>query len=204
MANIRSLISCASCTYFKQQKIFGKPCSELGFTETSKPCVSYVPDIKTLRTPISEQNPVIDLLRLISKLEAIPAEALAFILVSQARLKKYSNYVFMQPVVFQFCGSGQYVNNYCRAYVIDCTKTDIRLINRTGTFTISLPVTSTTIYSVKDFVALKNTMIERNKLIDPRNNNIASVAKIDDLQGHRKHKVGRPPRSLTHVIRQSV
>jgi hypothetical protein len=199
MASVRSLICCGSCMYFQNNQIFGKPCNELGHLEFSKICVSYEPNIKNISKSVGEDNPAMELLILIPKLDVFTAETIAYLLICQSRISKYSRFKFMQPVVFRYQGNGQYLNNYCFAYVIDSNRENIRLISKNGMMVVSLPLKSATIHDTREFSDMRKSMVQSGKLIDPRNTTFTKMISVESLPA--RYKTERSKRNIQQIIK---
>lgn len=164
----KEIISCDVCTFFKRRKLYGKPCSELGILGFQPSCVSFEPDISLLRK--SEiNNPVGTILQSIREIDDRDGIVVASLLLRKARVSKYSKFAFLQPVYLRYIGSGNYLSHYCRARVLDATKNELKLVSMSNTITASVPNSgNSSVYSVRDFVSIRDACIENNNVIDPK------------------------------------
>lgn len=198
MASFKDTLTCGSCAFFNNRQIFGKPCKELGYLQYSSVCTSYIPAVAELRRKeCGETNPVITLFNSIKQLNEVQAEVIAYLLVCQNKLKRHTCLEFLQPVFYRYCGRGNYINHYCQAYVLDCSKEDIRLINRTGTMILTVPMVSK-IYTVSEFAEIKAKLVTTGNINDPK----LVVQSVQTIE-----KLGKPtarvPRNVTAIVKAS-
>ena len=164
---VSSCISCKHCVHLTKEKLNGgKLCSEMGVIETSKTCGSYKPMVQTLRK--AEGSEAIDLFQAIRSLPTDMLPIVASLLVREERTRKYSNFKVLQPVYVVFDGSGDYLSDYCKAYVLDADKEHIRVINKSGTFLAQFERESTSILTLAEFKARKAELTATKKLKNPK------------------------------------
>lgn len=190
-------ITCGHCMFFKNRRLHSQPCVEGGILEFAKPCASFEPDVVSTRVPLGKSNPVISLIQSINALSDFSAVIMAELLISRTRLRKYTELSLFQPVYFRWYGNGKYLSHWAKAYVLDAGPEDVQLINRGGTFTITVPNPSDSVLTISEFKPLFEKLVAQGRSHDPRQashqNRIGEVSTLDAAvkRGGAKHEARR-------------
>lgn len=67
-------------------------------------------------------------------------------------------------------GTGEFISDYCKAYVLDADKDFVRFINKDGTFIAQFPRDSTSVYTLAQFKTRKETLKKSKKVLNPKAN----------------------------------
>jgi hypothetical protein len=105
---------------------------------------------------------------------------IASLLVRESKTRTFSKFKILQPVMVVIDGSGDYLSDYCKAYVLDADKDNIRLINKDGTFIAQFPITSTSVHTLTEFKAIKENLKKVKKLSNPKANDRGYVNRTHD------------------------
>lgn len=171
---------CGSCVFLEGEKKDGKKyCKELGFIESNKACKFFKPKISQLRSATGNQE-VISLLESIRKVPAEHLQTISYLLQSEIRLRKQTRFKILQPVVILVNGKGEYLDDYCKAYVLDAGEDYIRFINKEGTLVAQLTLDSK-IYTLKEFKTIKEKLLAEGKLQNPLTKEYSKIRRKEDL-----------------------
>lgn len=165
---IKDHVTCKDCVYLFHEKLNrGKYCNERGIIETSKACPAYKPNVHKLRSCCGNKE-VINLIEAIREIPTDLLPILASLLAREGKTRVHTKYKFLQRVVISYTGTGEYLSDYCQAYVLDADKEYIRFINRGGTFIAQFPIVSTSIYTMLEFYELRKDLIDKGKKVRPK------------------------------------
>lgn len=154
---ITKSVSCKQCVYLEKDKLDGKFCKDVGVVETSKTCSSYKVNVHDMRSA-SGHPEIGELFKAIKNIKDAHLPLIASILIGEEKTRKFTKYKVMQPVVIRYNGTGEYLADYCRAYMLDADAENMRFINKAGTMIAQFPLDTTSIFSLKDFAAIKDTL----------------------------------------------
>jgi hypothetical protein len=100
--------------------------------------------------------------------KALPMFASMLHFEAKTRAKGYR---FGQKVYVRFRGRGDYMSNFMSAYIFSVSNQYARIMSRDGrctlTYATSVLKTGKVIYTVDEFVELRDAMLAKNKLTDP-------------------------------------
>lgn len=203
-----SFVVCSSCLYFTKRKLYEKTCSDLGVLRVQKPCGSFEPNYTDLRSSVGGQNLVTQLISIVNRLPEDNSAILASLIQYRTRLTRHTDFRLFQPVYFRYQGRGTYLSHYCKAYVLDGTKNEIRLINKGGTITASVANRNTKVKSVltvAEFREVRDRLLAQDRLVDPNQDGISSSSKnniIPSIDTVHKEKVANfeTKRSNVHKL----
>ena len=176
-------VSCKHCVFLNKEKLNGKYCQDLGIIGTSKTCGAYKPNVHNLRASEGSEE-VIDLFKAIRALPTDYLPIIASLLVRESKTRTFSKFKILQPVMVVIDGNGEYLSDFCKAYVLDADKEFVRVINKSGTFIAQFPLDSTSIYTLSQFKAIKDKLKKAKKLHNPkadRTSSKSSSVVIDDV-----------------------
>lgn len=107
-------LKCGDCLFFKQNRKFEKPCTELGVKHFSVAPACFSPNVYKL----GAKNPdvILQLGLLLRDFDASDVRVLMSILKQQTAFEKHYGLKFGQPVYVRI--GDDYVSNYYRAFVI--------------------------------------------------------------------------------------
>jgi hypothetical protein len=164
---VSSCVSCKQCVHLSKEKLNGgKVCSDMGVIESSKVCGNYKPDVQVLRK--SDGSEAIDLFQAIRSLPSEMLPIIASLLSREERTRRYTDFKVLQPVYVMFDGSGDYITDYCKAYILDADKEHVRVINKNGTFVAHFERESTSILTIAEFKARRAELLASNKIKNPK------------------------------------
>lgn len=164
-------IKCGDCLFFKGNKKFEKPCSELGVKHFTNAPACYSPNVYKL----AEKNPdvILQLGLLLKDFTASDTRILMSVLKQQTAFEKNYNLQFGQPVYFRI--GDDYLSNYYKGYVIGVATTgegmvfltsDLEKKQRIKPAVVSLFRDS--LQSVSQFRKIKEALQKSDRLIDPK------------------------------------
>lgn len=177
--NVKKNISCEQCIYLNKEKLKNKVCSDFGVLPTSKICASFKPNVHSFRNSNGANN-VIDLFEAIRNLQPSMLPLVASLLLREERTRKYTKFKIFQPVAVNISGNGDYLEDYCKAYVLDADKQYFRIINKKGTLIAQLPLNTTSVLTVKEFKKLKPSL-KKNKIKTGKKSFSLEVPTIDTV-----------------------
>lgn len=183
--------TCGQCAYLWAERKGGKYCHERGITGDSSPCQGFRPDVSGLRRA-EAQKELVSLFPLIRQVPAHLLAPLSLILMGEKTLREHSPFHVLQPVVLNYQGTGEYLSDYCYAYILDMDVQQqvLRTINKDGTFIASFPLSSTSILSLSEFAKIKAELKQKKKKQrppkSPKSNSLDSVPTIDTVVQEKK------------------
>lgn len=178
---VQGFLKCGDCTGLDREALITgekAKCSDQGMIETAKACPKFKPDLFRLRD-LADEGDFDATMQFVSQIiNKIPNDQYGLVasIFLQAKSTAESGFQFYQPVYVRYRGtaSSNYMSNFMTAYVLDATATDVRLVSadpRQKQFTLTFVnhgLEGPTIYSAKAFKPLREMMIEKGKLVDPK------------------------------------
>lgn len=158
ITKVRDHVSCKNCSHLTKEKLNGKYCKDLGILEVSETCASFRPNVQELR----KLTPAVEVTDLFKAIRALPDSMLpivASLLARESKTRTFTAFKILQPVMVVIEGEGNYMSDYCRAYVLDADKEYVRVINKEGTIIAQFPLDSTSVLTGKQFKVRKLTML---------------------------------------------
>lgn len=201
----KSRTHCDTCLYFKARRLHNKPCSELGILEVSSPCSSYEVDYTVARPKkAGEKSIFAEIIPIIRKLDKRSTDVLVEILTSHKSLHS-TKYELFQPVYICYQGNGQYLSNYCKAYILSVSKDEVRVINRNGSIVISVPKRTKSILTGSEYDKFKKRAEKKGFIIDPDQTDISTINMKGNMSLDEVMKLDPPPlkRERTRVTLKS-
>jgi hypothetical protein len=114
-------VSCKNCVHLTKEKLNGKYCQDIGVIPASKVCGAFKPNVYELRSSQGSTE-VVDLFKAIRALPTDYLPIIASLLVRESKTRTFSKFKILQPVMVVIDGSGDYLSDYCKAYVLDADK----------------------------------------------------------------------------------
>lgn len=170
---------CGTCVFFKRKRLYNKTCSDLGYIKIQSACVSFEPDISILQGCQTKTGEVCNIFESIKGVSASEARIIAHLLLNKARVGENSRFKFLQPVYLRYQGSGDYLSHYCRAYVLDATETEVKLLSVSNAVYASVPKkSSSSVYTITEFKEVRQRLRKKEHIIDHNQQKITRISAL--------------------------
>lgn len=199
---------CTDCRFFAGEKVFEKPCVELGILKTSKSCAKFKPQVKKLKDALVENdgNALMLLAALMTKIPSKSLHVLGSVIHNEKVTRSYG-YAFMQRVYVRHNGTSgaNFLTNFMPCHIIEASKSGLRLMSASGeTFILKLDfekgeIAGPSVYSINNFKILKAEMIKKGNKIDP-----ATLRKRAVISNLTEDKQDTKPNKKQYVINDLV
>lgn len=146
-------------------------CADEGIMPTSKACQWYTPDYSQLAFHAETINPVLNLVEAIRNTPVTLLPHLAYLMISAERIQRFldGKYALLQKVYYKYRGAGDYLSNYCWAYIINADVDGMTLLGKSGEMIIRTDwsCAKSSVFSEDDFEVLREGMVANRMLYDP-------------------------------------
>lgn len=164
--------TCGECVGFKCEKRDSKKglCVNEGVIESSPICASFVPNTNELADMVADGDTFMAISQLIHSLETNKLRLLGATIMGEKNTRAMG-YHMGQKVYVRYMGraSANYIQNFMQAYIMYADREMIRVINRTGTISMTFAANGKkhTIYSTKEFEKMRQEMHAKGRFADP-------------------------------------
>lgn len=168
----RRNLRCGSCQGM-EKKFAGWPrtCSQDGVLPTSKTCDYYTPEYGQLTVPEGTINPTVNLINALRLMPANLLQHMAYLMISTERIQRFldGKYHILQKVYFKYRGTGDYLSNYCWAYILDADKDNIVLLGKSGEMIVRIDwaCARSSLQTEEEFELLREDMVSNRAIYDP-------------------------------------
>lgn len=159
-------------------------CSSQGKLKTAKACPKFRPDVFSMDEMLENDNTLVTLAKTIRSIPDSKLTLVASVILNDQVTRK-AGYKLMQPVYVRYRGTARsdYMSNFMTARVLFADKDYVKLVSDTGRVTLTYVnngLAGPTIYSVKEFRKIKQSMIDKGRNVDPAHERATSKALLSE------------------------
>lgn len=170
--------NCGDCIGFCNERLKSSKsnCMDMGIVETSEICSSFQPNVNNIRDCLSNDGGFITLARIVDKLPDSSLRTFGAMLMREDRTRK-AGYKMGQVVYVRYRGlaNSNYISNFMKAHILFVDSKTYKLMSRDGSCVLTFSSECKPhILNKQEFQCLRDSMIEKGRLVDPDVNRLLS------------------------------
>lgn len=165
---------CGSCANLLKKYPGSKTsCADEGVLPTSKACQYYMPEYTHMIATQDKVNPILQLIEAIRNTPVNLMQHMAYLMISAERIQRFldmgsGRFGLLQKVYYRYRGLGDYLSNYCWAYVLDATADFVVLLAKSGEMIVRIDwQCAKSLLTEEEFAELREEMVASRNLYDP-------------------------------------